>query len=361
MMKSNSYFLFVGGYIDNSPNQGIQVYSMDRKTGKLTFVSMHNRCQNPTFIAIEPTRRFLYIVNELLDQAYISAFAINAQNGMLSYLNSMFVPGSCMVKITISADGRFVAGANYESGNVFTCSIRADGSLDKLVSNDQHYGSSVASRQTKARAHDIIFDADNNFVVTADLGMDKLIIYKFSKDTGELYRNSFQSEVTVNPGGGPRHLTFHPNGKWVYLVTELDNYIICYDYNAVNGALYPRQRIPLLPDDFVTESIAAEIQVTKDGRFLYASNRGFDMISGYRICPETGGLSERTFYNCYGSGPRMFVFDIDNRFVIFANEYSNCVVVCRFNLQTGQILDKIFEVNVPRANCVAVIPPPGKN
>lgn len=360
-MKSNSYFLYVGGYTENSPSKGIHVYSMNRETGKLTLVSTHNECQNPTFIVIEPTRRFLYSVNELPDRAYMNAFAISAQDGTLSYLNSLDVPGSCMVKITTSADGRFVAAANYESGNVVTCSIRADGSIDALVSNHQHHGSSVASRQTKARAHDVVFDADNNFVIAADLGMDKLIIYQFNKETGELNRNSFQPEVTVNPGGGPRHLAFHPTGKWMYLVTELDNYIIGYDYDALNGALNPRQRVPLLPDNFTTENIAAEIQVTKDGRFLYASNRGFDMISGYRICPKTGDLSERTFYTSHGSGPRMFVFDTDNRFVIFANEYSNRVVVCRFNVQTGRILDKVYEVNVPRANCVATILPPGKD
>lgn len=354
-MKKMNYCLYTGTYTEHTGSEGIYVFSMDYESGKLSLSSVQKNCRNPSFLAIDSKKNSLFAANEFVDGASISSYAIDSRDGGLRYLNKSDFPGSKMCHISLSDDGRYLFAANFGSGNILSCSVREDGSVGDLISCIWHHGSSVRAQQTQQHAHEAVLDPENRYLISVDLGMDKLMVYRFDPLTGALTPNDFQRGLAVDAGEGPRHIIFHPNHKWCYLITELNNHIYQYDYDGRNGTFHERQKIPLCPPEYQVPCKSAEVQITNDGRFLLASTRGNDRISRFRINPLTGGLSNLVTYPCLGKGPRMFDLDPENRFIVIANQMSDHIVVCRFDKVSGEILEECCEIRIPQPSFVKVV------
>lgn len=272
---------------------------------------------------------------------------------MLAFVNECKAPGCGSCHICVDSQRRLVAAANYDSGSIYTCGIKADGSLGNVASAIQHIGSGISARQASAHAHQVLFSPDESRLLAVDLGMDKIMQYTFTPD-GRLSPDMLQPEIAVNPGGGPRHMAWHQNGRYTYLVTELDNYVITYEYDSRRSAFKPLQREPLLPQDFLEPSISAEVVIVHENRHLYISNRGFDRLSCFDIA-EDGLLQNRRFYECYGGGTRMMCTDPDENYMLFANEYSSRLVVAKLDKESGRVQEKTDEYEIPKPNYVTAI------
>lgn len=352
--------LFVGTYTEpeQSHSEGIYVYRMDSSTGKLTFESVMKGVVNPSYLAIHPSRNFLYVVNEVQNFAGqagggVSAFSIDPGSGELNLLNSKSSHGEDPCYISIEQTGRFALAANYSSGNVAMLSIEKDGRLGNATAVIRHSGSSIhPKRQNAPYAHCIIPDPTNRFAMVADLGLDKILIYRMDLDKGKLYQHA---EVKVKAGAGPRHITFHPNLQYAYLINELNSTLTAYRYLSDAGTLEELQTVSTLPDDFKGENLAADIHISPSGRYLYASNRGHDSIACFLIDKNTGHLSYCEHTPTYGHDPRNFAIDPSGTFLLVANQKTNNIVTFKIDPTTGQLSRTGYEEEVSMPVCLKFV------
>jgi 6-phosphogluconolactonase len=341
--------VFVGTYTEKegSQSKGIYVYRMDSSSGELKFEWEVKGVLNPSFLAIHPQQNFLYAVNELRsfggeEGGGVSAFSIDPESGNLSLLNAYSSRGEDPCYISIEQTGRFALVANYTSGNVAILPIQADGRLGPATDVAQHSGSSVdPNRQDNPYAHCIRPDPTNRFAIATDLGADKLYIYEMDLENGKL--NEY-AEVKVEPGSGPRHLIFHPNEKYMYVLNELGSSVIVYRYGSQTGRLEEVQTISTLPADFEEENLCADLHI--QGRYLYASNRKHDSIAWFRIDEDTGRLTYEDEIPSGGREPRGLMIDPSGNFVVTAHEKSDNVVVLRIDPATGGLSRTGHEVKV---------------
>jgi 6-phosphogluconolactonase len=348
-------FVFVGTYteVKGSQSKGIYVYRMDPSSGKLTLEKMLKGVFNPSFLEIHPQSGFLYAVNEVQDfdgQAGggVSAFSIHSEE--VNLLNDQFSHGKDPCYISIEQTGRFVFVANYTSGSVAVFPIQADGQLGPATEVIQHAGSSThPERQTGPHAHCILPDPTNRFAITVDLGLDKLLIYQMDLERGKLYEHA---EVKVQPGAGPRHLTFHPNGQFAYLINELNATLISYRYHAKDAIFEELQTVPALPEDFTGENLCADVHVSPDGKYLYASNRGHDSIVCFFIDQKTGGLTYCNHTSTEGQEPRNFAIDPSGTFLLVANQKTDNIVTFKIDAESGQLFKTGHEVQVSMPVCL---------
>jgi len=355
--NKNSVTIFVGTYTESegSQSEGIYTYGTDPNSGQLKFESVIKDVVNPSFLEIHPKQNFLYAVNEVESfngQAGggVSAFSINSTSGELELLNNQFSHGTDPCYISIEQTGRFALVANYTSGSVAMLPINRDGSLGAATDIVQHSGSSVhPERQTCPHAHCILPDPTNSYAVAIDLGMDKLIIYRMDLEHGKL---NFHADVKVHAGAGPRHLTFHPNGHYAYLINELDSTIIAYRYHSETGAFEELQVVSALPRDFKGENLCADIHVSPDGKYLYASNRGHDSIVYFLIDQSSGGLSYINYVSTEGQVPRNFAIDPNGNFLLVANQKTNNIVTFKIDPVTGQLFKTGHQVEASMPVCV---------
>ena len=353
----NSTVLFVGTYTEpeGSQSEGMYIYRIDPTSGQLMFDSVVQGIINPSFLAVHPGQNFLYAVNEVQNfnsQAGggVSAFSINESSGELTLLNEQFSHGADPCYINIEQTGRFAMVANYSSGSVAMFPINPDGSLGAASDVVQHSGSSFhPERQTKAHAHCILPDQINRFAIAVDLGLDKLIIYQMDVEHGKLH---LHHEVNVHPGAGPRHLTFHPNGQYVYLINELDATICVYRYHADDGTFEGLQTTSALPKDFEGENLCADIHVSPNGRFLYGSNRGHDSIVCFLIDENTGILTYIGHMLTGGREPRNFVIDPSGNFLLVANQKTDTISTFRIDLVTGRLFETGHQAEVSMPVCL---------
>jgi 6-phosphogluconolactonase len=265
-------------------------------------------------------------------------------------LNHRASGGADTSYISLDQTGRFVFIANYEGGNIAVFALRPDGSLGERTAFVQHTGHSVDPvRQKHAFAHSIITDPTNRFAVVCDLGLDQVLVYRFDAQTGSLARDP--AIVNVKPGAGPRHPVFHPNGRWVYVLTEISSTVIGFNWDSATGRLTEVQTVSALPDDFKGVSAAAEIAIHPNGQFLYASNRGADTIAIFAIDPATGRLTPAGHVSSEGETPRNFAFDPTGRWIIVTNHGSQNAVVFRVDDQTGWLTPTGAPVSVPSPFC----------
>jgi len=338
-------------------SKGIYVSQMDLTTGKLTKPEIAGEVTRPSFLAIHPHKQFIYATCQINDSkgqkiSGISAFSIDPQTAKLTLLNELFSGGPGACHLNVDPDGKSVLVANYQGGSVSVLSLEQDGRLGKSTAFIQHQGSSVhPKRQEQAHAHSINLDPSNRFALVADLGMDKILIYSFDALKGSLTANE-PPFVSVRSGAGPRHLTFHPNGKWLYLINELDSTMTRYEYESHGGKLETKESVPMLPEGFKEENTCAEVAVHPSGRFLYGSNRGHDSITGFSIDSLTGKLTFIEHQSTQGSFPRHFGITPDGSFLIVANQKSDNLVVYRIDVETGRLKPTGQILEVPAPTCV---------
>lgn len=347
--------VFVGTYTGGA-SKGIYTYELS-KDGNLRQVELAAETPSPSFLAIHPNKRFLYAVNELSEfegkkQGSVTAFQIEP-SWKLKQINVEGSGGGWPCHVIVDKEGKNVLLANYGGGNVAVLPIREDGSLGLASALVQHQGSSVnESRQQEPHAHSINLDRNNRFAVAADLGTDDLFVYRYDSARGSLTAND-PASTKMKPGSGPRHLAFHPNGKFAYAINELDCTVVTLSYNETAGVFRPLQRVSTLgADSFKDRFSTAEIQVHPSGKFVYGSNRGHDSIVVFRTRDDGAGLDYVENESTQGKTPRNFGIDPTGTYLIAANQDSDSMVVFRINSETGE-LDPVGEpVPAPKPVCV---------
>jgi len=352
--------VFVGTYTSGE-GKGIYAYGMDLASGKLTAAGVASGIANPSFLAVHPSRRFLYAVNEVGDFAgeksgAVSAFSIDRKTGRLTLLNQQPSGGAGPCHLVVDSAGRNVLVANYSGGSVAVLPVRDDGRLESPTAFVQHEGSSVNPRRQRGpHAHAIVLDAANRFAFAADLGLDKILVYRFDPAKGTLVPNDVPS-ASVDPGAGPRHLAFHPNGRYTYVINELSSTVTAFGYNARRGTLETLQTVSTLPEGFQGDNTTAEVMVSRCGKYLYGSNRGHDSIVIFAIDQQTGRLTLVGHEPTQGRTPRNFNIDPTGTYLLAANQGSDTLVVFRIDPDTGRLRPTGNVLSVPKPVCVEMIP-----
>lgn len=314
---------------------GIALARFDSETGVLSPPRLAAPTRDPAFITLHPDG-FLYVCNTGTPGG-VSSFAIERSSGALTFLNHRPAVGRGPSHIALDRTGRFVLDANYGGGYVEIHERLADGSLGRQTAFVQHSGSSVhPQRQTKPYAHWFGVDPSNRFALAADLGTDRIVIYRFDATTGALAAHE-PPHASVRAGSGPRHIAWHPNGRFVYAIQELSNEIIAYEWDSARGALTELQIVATLPPAFDGTNTAAEIAVHGSGQFLYASNRGHDSIAVFALDTASGRLTLRQHVGSKGATPRHFALDPTQRWLIVSNQEGNNLVVFRIDERSGTL------------------------
>ena len=361
------YFVYVGTYTAEagSTSKGIYAYRFDSGTGELTSIGLAAETANPSFLAVHPNHRFLYAVNETSNyqgqkSGAVSAFAIDHATGKLTLLNEVASKGADPCYITVDKTGKWVLVANYTGGSVAVFRVLEDGRLGEASAFIQHTGHGAnPERQEGPHAHSIDLSPDERFAIVDDLGLDETLVYKFDKAKGSLSLNDppiYTTLAKADPGAGPRHFAFNPNGKFAYVVNEIQSTVSVFSYDGSAGVLRRLQTISTYPKDFSAHNDDAEIQVLASGKFLYASNRGHDSIAVFAIDPDKGTLTLIEYALTKGKTPRNFEIAPGGSLLFAANEKSNNIVVFSIDAKTGRLTPtgKVLDVSEPV--CVKFVP-----
>ena len=322
---------------------GIYVFRMNRRDGDLIPVQVVKPVSNPSFLALDPTQRFLYSVNED-DPGDVSAFAIDQANGQLTPLNKVPALGQATTHLSVHPSGRYLLAANYTSGNFTVFRIQADGSIGPNTANFQSQGNGTGpnpERQEGPHAHQILTDLEGMHVFGVDLGADKVNVWTLDLVTGVLTPNTVPF-APVASGSGPRHMAFHPmtfprNGRRAYVLDELVSSITVFEYDPTRGALVWLQTISTLPRNFSGNNTTAEIRIHPSGRFLYNTNRGHNSITMFEIDRQTGELKVIGWQSTRGEWPRGMNLDPSGTFLYAANQNTDTIVVFRINRGNGEL------------------------
>lgn len=346
---------YIGTYTQGR-SEGIYLGRLDLATGEFTLSGLAARVNHPSFLAIHPTCRFLYAVNEGGDGGAVSAFSIDPSSGALTFLNQQSSRGEGPCHLSVDWTGRWVLVANYGSGSVALLPLQEDGRLGEATDFVQHEGSSVdPQRQEGPHAHSITLDPANRYAFAADLGLDQIRLYRLDPNGGKLLPHD-PPAVAVKGGAGPRHFAFHPNGRYAYLINELDNTLIAFAYEAAHGLLREIQTVSTLPPDFQGTSYCADVHVAPSGRFVYGSNRGHDSIVVCAVEEAIGRLTVIDYTPTQGNFPRNFAIDPTGTFLVVANQNSDNLVIFRLDPVSGRLVPTGQIVEVPTPVCVKMIP-----
>lgn len=348
-------FVYVGTYTQTEPSkphrqEGIFVYVMNPVTGKLTFSSSTSGL-NPSFLAFHPRKHVLYAVNEL-EEGMVSAFAIHPQTGALNLLNSQPTQGAHPCYVSVDRQGEWVMCANYTGGSISLHPVLSDGSLGEISDWRQLQGvlGPNHARQETPHAHSIDFDPSGNYLLAADLGLDRIFIYRLERTQGKFL---IHGEISLPPGAGPRHFTFTSNGRCLFVANELGSSVSILDWDLEKGKAEMVETVSTLPPDFSGENIVADIHLSQDETFLYVSNRGHDSLAIFRVWGNrVPKLLPVMYASIQGSWPRNFSIDPTGRFILVANQYSDNVVLFHRDRETGEIQPAGFSVEVNSPVCI---------
>ena len=350
-----NYFLLVGTYT-SAGSEGVHVYDFNTANGETKLRDVA-KISNPSYLAISPNGKNVFAVSEVANEkskgGKIVSFAFDKATGKLTEINKQPSNGSNPCYVTADKSGKWVITGNYSSGTLAVLPVSASGTLDSAVATIAQQGSSVnTDRQNESHVHATVLSPDEKYLYVPDLGTDKIMVYRFNKKTGSL-TPAITPFVMTKPGSGPRHFTFHPNKKYAYLVEELTGGISAYRYDKKNGDLALLQNISTLPPDFMGYPGSADIHVSPDGKFLYASNRGAsNTIAIFSIDKKSGGLVAIGHQPVLGKTPRNFNFDPRGNFLLVANQDSNEIVLFNINKQTGLLKDSGKSIQVSKPVCI---------
>jgi 6-phosphogluconolactonase len=358
--EPGKFWVFVGTYTDGK-SKGIYRMVFDPATGKLSEPELAAELDNPSFLAVHPTHKYLYAANESSsaeNAGAVTAFALDAKSGELTKLNRQSTVGDGPCHLVVDATGKNVLVANYGGGSVAVLPIGPDGKLAPASDFIQHKGTVFdPRRQGKPHAHSVNLDKANRFAAVADLGLDRIFFYKFDPIHGKLSPND-PPAAKVKDRSGPRHFAFHPDGKHAYVINEINCTVTAFDYDADHGTLTEIQTVPTMPVAVARGHSTAEVVVHPSGKFLYGSNRGHDSLAVYTIEPATGRLKVVEYKPTGGKTPRNFAVDPTGSFVLAENLGSGTIVVFRVNPETGALDATGQVVEVPSPSCVKFVPIP---
>lgn len=328
----------LAGTYTSGGSEGIYVCKFNPANGKIVKVDSI-KTSNPSYLSVSPDDKFVYAVNEDGKDdngGAVTAFSFDKKAGKLKMLNSQLSGGDHPCFVETDNSGRWVVVGNYSSGTLSVLPVKDDGRLGEKIQTIKHEGSGPdAKRQDKPHVHCTRFSPDNKWLLVADLGIDKIMIYSFDSKNGRLTKSE-QEFAASDPGSGPRHITFHPSGKYAYLIEEMSGTVVTLKYNE--GRLERMQRVSLLPDGFSGRIGAADIHISPEGKFLYASNRGdANDISVFRI-EENGELRFSSRHSVMGKGPRNFTIDPTGRFLLVANQQSDEIIVFKIKKEDGSLI-----------------------
>ena len=358
------YLVYVGTYTNKTASKGVYAYLFDPGVGKLSPLGIAAESEDPSFLAVHPSGKYLYAVNEInhfgaQKTGAVSSFSIAPKTGKLTLLNQAGTQGAGPCYIALDKTGKFVLVANYDGGSVAVFPIGADGSVAPASAFIQHSGSSVdKERQEGPHAHWIGASPDNRFALASDLGLDEILVYRLNAAKGTLAPDT-PPFAKLSPGAGPRHVAFHPNGKFAYVLTEMGSSVTAFAYEPSNGSISPLQTVStlsVLRKDYSGPKEAAEIAVHPSGKFLYASNRaGIDTISVFSIDPVKGTVKLQDEYPTMGKTPRNFAIDPTGKFLLAANQESNNIVIFRIDSTTGALSPTGEITEVPAPVCITFV------
>lgn len=353
--QNSTYYLLVGTYTSEA-SDGIYVYKFNIATGEASYVSEVTGVENPAYLAVSPDERFVYSVNEFdEDGPSLSSFSFDKSDGTLTFLNKKTSNGGAPCYISIDKTGQAVFAGNYLGGSLVMLPVNADGTLQDPKLTIEREGSSVnEERQESPHVHCTYVSPDNSRLFIADLGTDEVVGYAYHED--EVRLESVPSSVYKSkPGAGPRHLTFHPNGEYAYLINELNGSVDAFTYR--DKQLNHIQTISTLPANYKGAVSGADIHVSPDGRFLYASNReDLNNIVIYSINQKNGRLSFAGQKSTGGVHPRNFMIDPTGNYLLAANRHTDNIVVFSRNKETGMLTTTGTEIEVSQPVCLKMIP-----
>jgi 6-phosphogluconolactonase len=361
---TGDYLMYVGTYTAKE-SKGIYAYRFHPQNGETTSLGLVAESINPSFLAVSPDHLYLYAVNEFSNfegkNGGISSFAINPRTGALTFMNKVSSGGNDPCHLTIDQFGKWLFVANYSSGSVAVFPITVDGRLSKASTLIQHSGSGKdPQRQAGPHAHSVTLSPDSRFLLVTDLGLDKVMIYRFDIVKGTLKAND-PPFIKLNPGSGPRHLSFHPNGRFVYGINELSSTLTAFAFDSDRGSLREIETISTLPRDFSGENITAEIEVHPDGKFIYGSNRGHDSIAVFAIKADKSIVEPVEYVSTQGKTPRHFAIDPTGNYLLVANQNSGEIVVFQIDRATGKLIATGAVLKVPNPVCIVFVPQFGIN
>jgi len=348
MGQNADLYLFIGTYTSKT-SEGIYVYKFNTQTGDFAPVSIAKGIKNPSFLAFSPDKKYLYSVAEMSGGA-VSSFSVDKQSGTLTMLNTQSAGGNGPCHVAVDKTGKWVIVGNYGGGSLSILPVQADGSLGVATQTIQHEGKSVnKARQEKPHVHSINIASNNKDVFVPDLGTDKIMTYTLDTKTGQLLPGNppFTSSV---PGAGPRHFTFHPKGKFAYVIQELDATITGFHYKP--GKLEPFQTVSTIPADYTGQKWCADIHISPDGKFLYGSNRAHESLVIFSINQKNGELTYVGHQNVLGKTPRNFMIDPTGKWVLVANQDSDNVVIFSRDIKTGKLTPTGKEIKVSMPVCL---------
>ena len=314
------------GSYSTPDKESVHLFQLNLKDGSLKKLSAVDGLKNPSFLKIHPNGKFLYTVNEVATfdgkrSGGVTAFALDVQAGKLTQLNQQPSGDTGPCHLTVDATGKYVLVAHYGGGSTSVLPIKKDGSVGAVVSQIKHKGSSVHSRQKAPHAHSIHVGPNNKFAFAPDLGIDKVLVFRFDEKTGAIAETKFDG-AKLEPGSGPRHFGFHPSGKFAYVINEIKQTVTAFRYRAKRGQLKTLQTVSTVPHS-VEGNSTAEVLVHPSGKFLYGSNRGHNSIAMFRINEKNGKLTALGHESTRGSTPRNFGIDPTGQFLLAANQQTD--------------------------------------
>ncbi|MCW3107392.1 MAG: lactonase family protein [Segetibacter sp.] len=354
--SAQNFYLLIGTYTQKG-SKGIYVYRFNTSTGKAEWVSNTDSASSPSFVVIAPDKKHVYAVNEAgsRNSGSVSAYAFDKATGKLSFINKQLTGGGGPCHLAISKDNKWVTVANYGGGSLSAFAVNKDGSLNpysQLIQNEG--GSSNKQRQEKPHVHETVFSPGQDYLFAPDLGTDKVGVYKFNSASAKPLSPAATPFVKVADGNGPRHITFHPNGKFAYVIEELSGSVGAYRYS--NGKLTLLQHLDTHPAGFKGVIGSAEVDLSPDGKFLYASNRGDENnLAIFSVNPATGKLQLKGYQSTLGKAPRHFTMDPGGNYLLAANQDSDNIVIFKRNKQTGMLTETGDQIKVSMPVCVQLL------
>jgi 6-phosphogluconolactonase len=343
------YIGYIGTYTKQE-SKGVYQFTLDTDIKELTEVKLAAELENPTYLTVSDDQKNLYAVTKEGENGGVTAFSIDDENGELTKLNSQTAAGSPPCHVSLDHEKNTVLTANYHTTKIASYSTNEDGSLNPAVSVVEHEGTGPHERQDKPHMHYAGFTPDEKYVIAIDLGSDRVITYL--ADNGKL------NEVRVfnmKPGSGPRHITFHHNKKFAYVMTELSSEVLVLHYDEKDGSFTEQQAISTLPQDFNETNDGSAIHISADGQYVYAGNRGHNSIAAYKVDQDTGQLTFIEWTSTEGNWPRDFVLDPSEDFLIATNQKSNTMTLFERDKATGKLSLIQSDVYVPEPVCVKFI------
>jgi len=340
---------YVGTYTKED-SKGVYQFTLDTEKKEITDVKLAAELSNPTYITVSDDHKNLYAVGKDGESGGVTAFSINSESGKLTKLNSQTSAGAPPCHVSVNQQKSNVVSANYHTTKIISYLINEDGSLNPAISVMEHEGSGPHERQEKPHMHFAGFTPDEKYVIAIDLGSDRILTYRLND--GKLVLAQVHS---TKPGSGPRHITFHPNKKFAYVMTELSSEVLVLHYDQNDGSFTNQQAISTIPEDFKETNDGSAIHISSDGQYVYAGNRGHNSIAVFKVDQDTGQLTFIEWTSTEGNWPRDFVLDPSEEFLVATNQKSNTMTLFNRDQISGKLELVQADVVVPEPVCVKIL------